>query len=94
MKTKKASSSGAVQRRCPARRRIVSQRELFRRLTLVESLQPGEGLSALKHGEPGFFALKPGRRPPPSTQELIQRAQAVRGKRRSFDGVSVLKNLR
>ena len=86
--------SGAAVRQWPARMRVVSQREFFRTPTLVNSLRPGEGLTVLKHGEPSFLALKEGPRPQHSTQELIQLAQAVRGKRRLFDGVSVLKNLR
>jgi hypothetical protein len=94
MRTRKDDLSGAAVRRWPARMRVVSQREFFRTPALVNSLQPGEALAVLKHREPSFLALKPRPGPQHSTQELIQLAQAVRGKRRSFDGVSVLKNLR
>ena len=74
--------------------KVVSQREFFRTPALVNSLQPGEGLAVLKDGETSFLAMKPGPRPQHSTQDLIRLAQAVPGKRRTFDGVAILKDLR
>jgi len=74
--------------------KVVSQREFFRTPALVNSLQPGEGLAVLKDGETSFVALKPGPRPQHSTKDLVRLAQAVRGRRRSFDGVAILKELR
>lgn len=74
--------------------KVVSQREFFRTPALVNSLQPGESLAVLKDGETSFVALKPGPRPQHSTQDLVRLAQAVRGRRRSFDGVAILKELR
>lgn len=74
--------------------KVVSQREFFRTPALVNSLQPGEGLAVLKGDATSFVAVKPGLRPQHTTKDLLRLAQSVRGRRRTFDSVSILKELR
>ena len=73
----------------------ISKREFYRDPSLPHALRSGQGLVVTDFGELSFVVMKPGRPPQPTTAELAAlAAKLLPGKRRTFNTVQLLRELR